>query len=73
MEKAIAYEAFSVVNEWQHEGIHCVEIQCNDYEHLLRLPEAVLYNDVVHVRTGWNSDVCRAYYKTGRNYCTPVR
>lgn len=70
---ATTFNAYAVLNAWTHEGISCVEIQCNDYDHLKTLPEAVMYNDKVHVRTGWNSDTHRAYYKTGQNYCTPVR
>lgn len=35
------------------------------YENLQKLPKVLKYDGRVYVRTGWNSDVGRAYYRTG--------
>lgn len=42
----------------------CCIVQCDDYDHYRRLPAAVSFEDRLLSRTGWNSDLHQAYYKS---------
>lgn len=45
-------------------GVHIIEIPCQDYETKKRLPRAIEYQGRLYGCSGWNSDRCVAYYRT---------
>jgi len=50
------------------EGETIVEVNCNDFSEFKKLPEAVNFSGEMLVKTGWNSDKFRAYYKSAKNF-----
>ena len=44
---------------------HVIETRCGWHEEYESLPQIIEYEGKQHVKTGWNSDIKRAYYKTG--------
>jgi len=40
-------------------------VDCADYRAYKALPAAIEFEGATLVRTGWNSDACRAYYQQG--------
>jgi hypothetical protein len=55
-----------VLNQFFFGNEHSFETSCVDYEDYEMLPDAVELKGRIYVKTGWNSDRGRAYYKTGR-------
>lgn len=55
-----------VLNQFFFDNEHSFETSCLDYDDYERLPNAVELDGRMYVKTGWNSDRGRAYYKTGR-------
>lgn len=43
----------------------CLEVDCADFDAYKDLPKAVEFNGALFGLTGWNSDRCMAYYKSG--------
>lgn len=46
------------------DGVLCLVVTCNDYDHYKSLPAVVSYNGRLCGKTGWNSDNCRCYYQS---------
>lgn len=46
---------------------------CSYHEQYLRLPQVIRYRNANYGRTGWNSDVGKAYYKQGVQTATVVK
>jgi len=46
------------------EGVTCIMVRCNDFDHFKHLPEVVSYEGVKCGKTGWNSDSNRACYQS---------
>jgi hypothetical protein len=59
-----------VLGSWSAGQEHCFETDCTDYDQYKVLPHAAELEGRVYVKTGWNSDRGRAYYKTGRQFAT---
>ena len=61
--------SIEIVN-WQvlPDGDMLIEIARMDYDHLKTLPAGILHEDVEYGRTGWDSDRCRAFYKSSRKF-----
>ena len=77
MKQATRINVIPVVSTWNHTDddgsvTFCFETSCSDYEHYSTLPDAVEMEGRVHVKTGWNSDRCRAFYKSGRWFALPL-
>lgn len=47
------------------DGEHHLIGFCADFDHYKRLPEVVEWEGRMFGKTGWNSDDCRVYYKSG--------
>ena len=45
-------------------GTKVVTLDCADYKAYKSLPAALEYDGRAYGRTGWDSDMCRAYYRT---------
>ena len=54
-----------VQNYYCIEGTHVVEVDCADYEAWKNLPDAIKYEGNLLGKTGWNSDLHKACYKSG--------
>lgn len=61
-------EAIQVINTWEIEGEKGFETPCPDYLTWCNLPAAAAFDGIYYAKTGWNSDTCRACYKTGRKF-----
>lgn len=46
------------------DGVSCLSVDCPDYDAYKALPVALTYEGTVHGKTGWNSDINMAYYKS---------
>jgi hypothetical protein len=57
--------AIRVLYSYAMDGARFVEVPCADYDALRALPTALMFDGLVYGRTGWNSDDCKAYYRTG--------
>lgn len=55
-----------VLGNWLLGNEYGFETDCADYDHFAALPNAAELDGRTYVKTGWNSDRGRAYYKTGR-------
>jgi hypothetical protein len=53
------------------DGETIIELNCRDYDHLVTLPQVIECEGMLLTQTGWNSDRCRAYYKSGGLYARP--
>lgn len=49
------------------EGQHIAEVECSDFDFYMTLPAAIEFQGKLFGKTGWNSDTCKACYKTGTN------
>ncbi len=47
------------------EGEYVAEVDCQDFADFKALPSAIVYDGKVLGKTGWNSDSCKACYKSG--------
>lgn len=47
------------------DGELCLTVPCDDYSALRSLPKMLTYEGARYGRTGWNSDLRIAYFKTG--------
>jgi hypothetical protein len=47
----------------QFDGTTCLKVRCTGFEHFMQLPAAVMYDDRIFGKTGWNSDRGEAYYR----------
>lgn len=47
------------------EGQTIATVDCRDFEHYQKLPDAIQIGNALFGKTGWNSDSCYACYKTG--------
>lgn len=55
-----------VIGQWLLANEYGFITSCADYDEYSALPDATELEDRVYVKTGWNSDTCWAYYKTGQ-------
>lgn len=46
------------------DGTSCLSVDCPDFDAFKALPVALAYGDVLHGKTGWNSDIGIAYYQS---------
>ncbi len=53
------------------DGVKVLIVTCDGAAELKVLPKALLFNDEVYGRTGWNSDANVAYYRTDKAVATP--
>lgn len=63
--KAQAINAIEVLSTWGDIFERGIITSCTDYDDYKSLPRVVEYQGVLYGKTGWNSDTCQAYYKTG--------
>jgi hypothetical protein len=54
----------------ENQGI--IEVNCAYFDAYVTLPEAVEFRGEVYGKTGWNSDNCKACYKTGVPLARPI-
>jgi hypothetical protein len=54
------------------EGVTCIVVSCEDYDHYKQLPHVVSYNGTLCGKTGWNSDTNRAYYQSNAHILIDV-
>lgn len=47
------------------EGQHVAQVECGDFDVYVSLPAGIEFQGKLLGKTGWNSDSCKAYYKTG--------
>lgn len=52
-----------IVGVWAYAGDKCAEVDCRDSSAYCALPAAIELEGEVLGRTGWNSDLGRAYFK----------
>ena len=46
------------------DGVVCVVVTCDDYDHYKRLPQVVSHNGIMCGKSGWNSDTNRCHYQS---------
>lgn len=63
---------FKVLTLYPFEGYWRLELACEDYDALTRLPDAVECEGRRFGRTGWNSDRGVAYYSTRQAFATGI-
>jgi hypothetical protein len=66
-------DAIAVLYDVELGNQRVVAVGCPDLRAWTRLPVAVDIDGVVLGLTGWHSDLCQAYYKTGVALAIPVR
>ncbi len=59
-----AEQVIRVIEEHFIEGEFVIEVDCEDYQIYKSLPSAVKHYSGRLIKTGWNSDRFRAYFKT---------
>lgn len=59
-----AYEYLRLQSLHFIEGQYIAEVSCVDFDDYKALPDAITYDGKVLGKTGWNSDSCKACYKT---------
>lgn len=57
--------AIPIMSAYTLDGIKWAETSCRDYDQFATLPPAISIEGDVYARSGWNSDSCKAYYRTG--------
>ena len=62
----------SVLSSQILQSVSCLVVSCVSAANFAALPVALLHNDKVHGKTGWNSDHCAAYYRTDANLAKVV-
>ena len=72
MTTAKPLEALKVINAYEIEGNRIFETNCLDFDAFKALPKAASLDGTVYALTGWNSDTCRACYKTGFKVAFPL-
>jgi hypothetical protein len=55
------------------EGVLCVVVDCQDFDHFKRLPQVVSYNGTLLGKTGWSSDTNIAHYQSNAHMVRVVR
>lgn len=60
-----AYEYVRLLSLYFIEGQYVAEVSCSDFDDYKALPDAIKYDGKVLGKTGWNSDSCKACYKSG--------
>ena len=68
MEAKAVQNVVPVVGSWLLDGEYGFLTDCSDYDQFAALPHAAEFEGRTYVKTGWNSDLGRAYYKTGRSF-----
>ena len=64
MQAQARYEFIKLQSIIWIEGEYIVEVECRDYNDYCALPAAISYDRMVMGKTGWNSDKCKACYKS---------
>jgi len=70
--KARATDLISIDLSYILEGIAWLEVLCSDTTFYLKLSKVVEYNNKLYYKTGWNSDLNRAYYKSTTLVARPI-
>ena len=65
MKAKINGEYLKVIYASKCEGQSVVTVPCVDYDAYKTLPQAIEFENKIHILTGWNSDLEYACYKTG--------
>lgn len=65
MEAMAVREAVLVLAAYKLEGTLRVEVPCAGYEAWQELPPALEVMGTLCGKTGWSSDLCKAYYSSG--------
>lgn len=68
MNATAATNEYPICRDWtdpetRHRWIHINMVQPYDYEQVLQYPKVLKYDSDTFVRTGWDSDVGRMYYR----------
>ena len=62
-------DAVEIETVWERDGIGCIEValdSADPYASFKKLPSAVEYNGRVYGKSGYDSDVNRAYFRTDK-------
>jgi hypothetical protein len=58
-------EEITVLAVHEIDGQYVIDVPCKDYDAYEKLPQVVAYKGVSCGKTGWNSDMEKACYKSG--------
>jgi hypothetical protein len=72
MNVKVESEYLKVEHVGDYDGITCCVVNCSDFDHFQRLPQAVSYNGILCGKSGWNSDKNHAYYQSNASLVRKV-